>query len=285
LNAAYLKIVALIVQKLGPIRIVLLVVAGIGAAVTCVAIRATNSPVPLLVLLGFLLVLVLLMLCLPRDVRVIGVGERRKPRPILSEDQVTHIHLALTTAANEIARILKVKPIEDVRACLFGMSPDGYLRMIREVSIRMTPDEFTVKLPVGYWNAGQAFADGQPRIAIDPQPRRASGATRFRQWPWEIAHVFVNGNGGRSSASSTQRGSWYLEPGEAAKLHNRLSWIISVPIPRTPEEPKWVMNVDGLQMRSERDLQREVVIGLLLNWGRIIEGLLRGAPAQRSQVR
>jgi hypothetical protein len=291
-NSAYLKVVAVISRNVGPIRTALLVVGGIGAAVTCVALRVSKSLVPLWAFLGFLLVLVLVLVLLswwpppdPSDpdrdrdhVEARGVPEGRQPRPALSEDQVPRIHRALTTAADEIARNLRIKPIEDVRACLFCMSPDGYLRMIRDVSIRMTPDELTIKMPAGYGITGQAFADGQPRIGIDPQPNRVM---RFLLLPWTIARVFVDNDGRRPSTSSIARGPWYLEASEAAKLQHRLSWIISVPIPRMPDQPRWVMNIDGLQRRSEKHLQQQVV-GRLLNWGRLLEELLQGTPGQRS---
>lgn len=148
---------------------------------------------------------------------------------------------ALKGAAEDVAEVLGINP-EHVRANLFGSDSSNRMRMLAGLTYQMNRDEeLTISMPVGYGSTGRCFQRGKPNIAI------------FR------------GGWGENA----------IEDEELRKVHPDLQWIISVPVLSGGEErrPIWVLNVDGIMEKREKD-DLQAALKNLFNWSQMITFIL-----------
>lgn len=227
------RIGEILAPKVRPGSAAILIVGVIGAVVVIATAFILNSIWVLLALLVLLGYLAWLISRQPGDadggMTTEPLAQTQVDRPeVLDSRAADIIRRALTMATVSVADRLHIAPVDDVRANLFQVCNDNHLRMCPEVAVRMTPDELTIKMPLGYGATGSAAANGKPKI------RRGK--------PSE------GGSGQRANFGDAE-----LEPAEAAKAHPRIAWIISAPFHAAARS--WVVNVDGLVSRSEGDLR------------------------------
>lgn len=150
----------------------------------------------------------------------------------------------LKEAAEDVADVLKINP-EYVRANLFGVDGKNRMKMLAGLTHQMKRgEELTISMPVGYGSTGRCFQSGKPNIAIF-------------------------------------RGGWgkdVIEDKELRKAHPELQWIISVPVLSGGEERRtiWVLNVDGIIERREKD-DLQAALKKLFVWSQMITLILAKA--------
>ena len=155
----------------------------------------------------------------------------------LTPTQRLNILELLHGAATDVASVLGL-PQELVRSNLFEVTENERVGLISELIFNMNrEEELTFSLPAGCGSTGRCFESGQPNIAIFSE-----------DW-------------------SQDR----IEEPEFRKLPPNLRWIISVPVVDSERAllPKWVLNVDGLQLRkSEYELR--VALGQIFGWTQMV---------------
>lgn len=224
----------ILAPKLGPFSAALVLIGGIGAVAVVATAAVLHNPTILLglfVLLGFLAVLLLVDRHLTLPERGTGDAPGRPHRIDGSAAQAIRAIMDITM--QKISAKLEM-PLTDVRGNMFEACGDGQMRMCTQVAIRMTVAEQTISMPVGYGATGQAAEAMLPKLQRGTLPVDANGQPTGERIKWGEADLTAS---------------------EAGKVHERLSWIISAPFQGVLDGVTRVINIDGLQERSESDLQ------------------------------
>ena len=155
----------------------------------------------------------------------------------LTSTQKQNILKLLQGATVDVAQVLGL-PQDLVRSSLFERAEKERSRIISALTFNMDrEEELTISLPAGCGTTGRCFEAGQPNIAIFSAD-------------WSEDHI---------------------EEPECRKMHPNLRWIISVPVVATEValRPKWVLNVDGLQIRKE-EYELRIALGQVFGWSQMV---------------
>ena len=91
-------------------------------------------------------------------------------------DEKREIVQLLGTATRLAARKLQMRP-ENVRANIFGRTPDGTLKIVDGLTFNMgdPPEELDLEIPLGAGSTGRAFAVTRPNVATFVASGRSRG--------------------------------------------------------------------------------------------------------------
>lgn len=232
----------ILAPKVGPIPAALLLFGVIGAVAVIAATAVLRNPAVLLALLALLAVLASLTVV---DQRLGTPRLVSPPRPPangtdpIGRTAADWIMTAMTEFTESIAGELEM-PADHVRSNLFQACPDGYMRMCPEVALRMTPQELTLRIPVGYGATGRTAQEMLPRVRIGNAQLDSTGNVLPGRREWGEAE---------------------LEETEVDKPHKDLAWIMSAPIKQAGKA--WVLNIDGIDPRPKSALEpllRDVMV-------------------------
>ena len=155
----------------------------------------------------------------------------------LTNTQKQNILKLLQGATVDVAQVLGLHP-DLVRSSLFERAEKERSSIISALTFNVNrEEELTISLPAGCGTTGRCFEAGQPNIAI------------FNA-DWSEDHI---------------------EEPEFRKMHPNLRWIISVPVVANEGalRPKWVLNVDGLQIRKE-EYELRIALGQVFGWSQMV---------------
>lgn len=163
---------------------------------------------------------------------------------LLTAEQKEIVGSMLQSMVAGLAQDLQIDPSK-VRANIFGIGDDGRLHIVPDLTRNMTPgSELSVSMAIGSGSTGRCFFTRAPIIAV----RQATGDG----WGADI-----------------------LPASEMDKLHQDLSWIVSVPVVVGDADamPVWVLNADGL-VTVQKD-RLDTIAPTLLYWAEALSLILR----------
>lgn len=224
----------ILAPKLGPFSAAVVLIGAIGAVAVIATAAVLQNPTilfGLLVLLGFLAVLLLLDRRFTAPQYAAGgiVGRPHRIEAKAAQAIRTIMEITIQNIATKLGM-----PLPEVRGNMFEVCGDGRMRMCLEIAVRMTVAEQSITMPLGYGATGRAAEAMSPKLRRGTLPVDANGQPTGERIKWGDAD---------------------LAAPEAGKVHERLSWIISAPFQGASDGITRVLNIDGLQERSESDLQ------------------------------
>jgi len=228
----------------------------IAACVTGLALYfvATNVGLLVVLLAFFVVTLVVAGLVYKRSIeqserRFATVKEPESSNTVsyadtLTAEQQEIVGRMLQSMTAGLAQDLQIDPSK-VRANIFGIGDDGRLHIVPGLTWNMTPgSELSVSMATGSGSTGRCFTTSDLNIAL----RQATGDG----WGADI-----------------------LPASEMDKLHQDLSWIVSVPVVvgEADAMPVWVLNADGL-VTVQKD-RLDTTAPTLLYWAEALSLILR----------